>query len=73
MKAVIAEVLEPEDAALIGDTRLGLMTVSEAAQGLGISSSAAYERRRQAEAKLVAWLVGPDYEPGFLENRANSP
>jgi hypothetical protein len=73
LKAVIAEVLEPEDAALIGETRLGLMTVSEAAQGLGISTSAAYERRRQAEAKLVAWLVGPDYEAGFLENRANSP
>jgi hypothetical protein len=73
LKAVITKVLEPEDAALVGDTRLGLMSVPEAAQGLGISTSAAYERRRQAEAKLVAWLVGPDYEPGFLENRAHSP
>ena len=73
MKAVITQVLEPEDATLIGDTRLGLMTVSEAAESLGISISAAYERRRQAEVKLVAWLQGPDYEPGFLENTAISP
>jgi hypothetical protein len=73
MKAVITKVLESEDAALIGDTRLGLMTVSDAAEGLGISTSAAYERRRQAEVKLVAWLQGPDYEPGFLEDRGVSP
>lgn len=73
MKAVITKVLKPEDAALIGDTRLGLMTVSEAAEGLNISTSAAYERRHQAEVKLVAWLEGPDYEPGFLENTAISP
>jgi hypothetical protein len=43
MKAVITKVLESEDAVLIGDTRLGLMTVSDAAEGLGISTSAAYE------------------------------
>jgi hypothetical protein len=73
MKAVITKVLEPEDAALIGDTRLGLMTMRDAAECLGISTSAAYERRRQAEVKLVAWIQGPDYEPGFLENDAISP
>jgi hypothetical protein len=73
MKAVITKVLKSEDAALIGDTRLGLMTVSDAAECLGISTSAAYERRRQAEVKLVAWLDGRDYEPGFLESTAVSP
>ena len=73
MKAVITKVRESEDAALIGDTRLGLMSVSDAVECLGISTSSAYERRRQAEAKLVAWLQGPDYELGFLENRAVSP
>jgi hypothetical protein len=73
MKAVIAGVVAAEDAALIGETRLGAMTVDEAASGLGIATKAAYERRRQAEKRLVAWITGPDYEPGFLENRSDSP
>jgi hypothetical protein len=73
MKAVINGVLEPENAALVGETRLGEMTVPEAASRLGISVKLAYERRRQSEQKLRAWITSPDYEPGFLENRPNSP
>jgi len=73
MKAVITGVLEPENAALVGETRLGEMTVPEAARRLGINVKLAYERRRQSEKKLKAWINSPDYEPGFLENRPNSP
>jgi hypothetical protein len=73
MKAVLVGVLESEDAALIGETRLGQMTVAEAATALGLEVKAAYERRRKAERALVAWISGPDYEPGFLENRPVTP
>lgn len=64
MKAVITKVLASEDAALIGDTRLGLMTVSDAAECLGISTSAAYEPPPgRGEVGRLAGSTGPS-SPG---------
>ena len=73
VQAVREGVLCAEDAALIGDTRLGLMTVPGAARALGIEAKTAYKRRDRGEAALVGWLTGPDYEAGFVENRGVSP
>ena len=72
-KAVLEGVLCADDAALIGETRLGLLSVAEAARRLGVEAKAAYKRRDRAEAALVAWMTGPDYESGFVEKEAPLP
>jgi hypothetical protein len=72
-KAVLEGVLCAGDAALIGETRLGLLSVAEAARRLGIEAKAAYKRRDRAEAALVAWMNGSDYEPGFVEKEGSLP
>ena len=59
-EAVAAGVLLAEDAALIGDTRLGLFSMSEAAVILGLALNGAYSRRSRAERQLVAWLCQED-------------
>jgi hypothetical protein len=72
-KAVLEGVLCADDAALIGETRLGLLSVAEAARRLGIEVKTAYKRRDRAEAVLVGWLGGPTYEAGFVEKEGRSP
>jgi hypothetical protein len=66
-RAVAAGVVCPEDAALVGETRLGGARPEEAARALGIGRAAAYKRRRRAEAALARWLAGGDYAPGFVQ------
>ncbi|MDA8284065.1 MAG: hypothetical protein M0Z42_12425, partial [Actinomycetota bacterium] len=51
--------IEAGDAALIGDTRLGGMSLAEAASLLGMAVDSVRHRRRRAEARVVAWLGGP--------------
>jgi DNA-directed RNA polymerase specialized sigma24 family protein len=58
-EAVAEGVIEARDAALIGDTRLGGMSLSEAASVMGMAVDSVRHRRRKAEAKVVAWLGGP--------------
>lgn len=55
--AVAGQVICPDDAALIGDTRLGLINLADAAGILGISYTAAHQRRLRAETALIAWLT----------------
>lgn len=69
-EAVAAGVLLAEDAALIGDTRLGLLSITQAAAVLGLAPKGAYSRRTRAEVRLVAWLC---HEGRFAENAADSP
>ena len=57
--AVAEGVIEAGDAALIGDTRLGSMSLAEAASRLGMAVDSVRHRRRRAEARVVAWLGGP--------------
>ncbi|MGH9127477.1 MAG: hypothetical protein ACRDY2_00570 [Acidimicrobiales bacterium] len=59
VEAVAEGVIEARDAALIGDTRLGEMTLVEAAASWGMAVDSLRHRRRRAEARLVAWLGGP--------------
>lgn len=59
-EAVGEGVLCAEDAALIGDTRLGLLTVRQAAAALGLTPDNAYKRRKRAEGQVVEWLLGPE-------------
>lgn len=58
--AVDAEVIRAEDAALIGDTRLGLLDLEQAAAALGVTYKAAQQRRRRAETALASWLTDPE-------------
>lgn len=58
-EAVAEGVIEAGDAALIGDTRLGGMSLAEAASRLGMAVDSVRHRRRRAEARVVAWLGGP--------------
>ena len=58
-EAVAEQVIEAGDAALIGDTRLGGMTLAEAAAVMGMAVDSVRHRRRRAEARLVEWLGGP--------------
>ncbi|MHB1504812.1 MAG: hypothetical protein ACYCTL_13685 [Acidimicrobiales bacterium] len=59
VEAVAEGVIEAGDAALIGDTRLGGMSLVEAASLLGMAVDSVRHRRRRAEARVVAWLGGP--------------
>ena len=59
VEAVAEGVIEAGDAALIGDTRLGSMSLAEAASRLGMATESVRHRRRRAEARVVAWLGGP--------------
>ncbi|MGH3183756.1 MAG: hypothetical protein ACRDOE_17910, partial [Streptosporangiaceae bacterium] len=63
-KAVRAGVVGAADAELIGATRLGEMTLPEAAAARGLPYKAAERRRHRAEAALVAWL-----RDGFVAER----
>lgn len=73
-QAVAEGVLHPDDAALIGDTRLGVMSLAEAAAGLGISYPAARKRRPRAETALTEWLTSPDYRRhSFVPKPARNP
>jgi len=87
-RAVEEKVICAADAALVGDTRLGLLDLTEAASALGIDYKTAHQRRRRAETALAAWLTG-DQQPGrdapgnsgasarsgggFVEDRAGGP
>lgn len=63
-RAVANGVISSDDAELIGATRLGEMSLSEAAEACGCSYTAARLRRRRAEAALVGWLSDDgDFEP----------
>ena len=55
-RAVAQGVLCADDAELIGATRLGEMTLAEAARSWGLAYKAAERRRQRAEAALVAWI-----------------
>ncbi len=73
-QAVAEEVITERDAALIGDTRFGVMSLDEAAARLGIARWAAFKRRRRAEQALAAWLGSDDYERKlFVQSRAENP
>ena len=67
-EAVREGVIDAADAALIGETRLGDMTLAEAAARLGLAAESVRHRRRRSEAKVVAWLGGPP-----MPRRAKTP
>jgi DNA-directed RNA polymerase specialized sigma24 family protein len=69
-RAVAAGVLSGDDAELIGATRLGELSLADAAEACGCSYTAARLRRRRAETALVAWLADCD---GFEPNRGVRP
>lgn len=84
VRAVAAGVVCADDAALVGDTRLGLLDLTEAAAALGVDYKTAHQRRRRAEAALAAWIDdGADDGPahrradpaagGFVEKGAAGP
>lgn len=56
-RAVRAGVINADDAELIGATRLGELSLDEAANAWGCSYTAAKLRRLRAEAALVPWLL----------------
>lgn len=56
-RSVSAQVISAQDAGLIGATRLGEMSLAEAANRLGIDYDAARKRRRRAETALAAWIA----------------
>jgi hypothetical protein len=56
-RAVRAGVISADDAELIGATRLGELTLDEAACAWGCSYTAAKLRRLRAEAALVPWVI----------------
>jgi hypothetical protein len=61
--AVESGVLCAEDAELIGATRLSGEPLMVAAERGAMSYGSARQRRRRAEAVLVAWLTSDDYSP----------
>lgn len=69
--AADAEVISSEDAELIGATRLGELSLAEAAARLGCSYTAARLRRKRAEVALVAWIR--DRAGEFEPNRRQTP
>ena len=56
-RAVGAGVVCSDDAELIGATRLGEMTLEEAARAWGLDYKTAAQRRRRAEVALVTWIL----------------
>lgn len=80
VRAVAEGVLCATDAALVGDTRLGLTSLADAAAALGLDYKTAHQRRRRAEEALAVWLgdeLGQseetDFRVGFVENPASRP
>lgn len=73
VKAVDEAVIPEEDAALVGDTRLGPLQLMEAARALGIDHWTARKRRQRAEEALCEWISSPDYEKGFVQKRPEPP
>lgn len=73
VQATAEGVIHRDDAALIGDTRLGTLRLDEAALTLGISGPAARKRRQRAEKALVTWLGSEDYQRRFVQNGARDP
>lgn len=73
VQATADGVIHREDAALIGDTRLGFLRLDEAALSLGISGPAARKRRQRAEKALVTWLGSKDYQRRFVQNGTRDP
>lgn len=71
-QAVTEGVLCAEDAELIGATRLGEYDLHTAALVAGVSYRAIRERRRRAEAAVVAWLR-EIYCPEFVANGGQNP
>ena len=67
-EAVEQGVIEARDAALIAETRLGEMSLAQAASALGLVAESVRHRRRRAETKVVAWLGGPP-----MPRRAKEP
>lgn len=73
-QAVTEGVITRPDAALIGETRLGVTTLDEAADALGIARWAAFKRRRRAELALAEWLGSEDYQRRwFVQSRPQTP
>jgi hypothetical protein len=72
-KAVDEVVIHRDDAALIGDTRLGPLRLTQAAAALGIDHWTARKRRQRAEEALCEWITSPDYEKGFVQKRPETP
>jgi hypothetical protein len=72
--AVVQQVILAEDAALIGDTRLGQLTLDQSAAALGIAPAAARKRRWRAERRLTTWLRSDDYESSvFVQSGRRDP
>ncbi len=67
-RAVAQEVICADDAELIGATRLGEMTLAEAARAWGLAYKTAERRRQRAEVALVAW-ISQGFCPGFVADR----
>jgi hypothetical protein len=57
-QAVAEGAICADDAELIGETRLGGMTLPEAAAAWGLTYDAVERRRHRAEGALVAWIRG---------------
>lgn len=72
-QAVTQGVIVAEDAALIGDTRFGLLDLQRAAEGLGISYPAARKRRTRAEKALAGWISSDRYRREFVPKPAPNP
>jgi len=72
--AVAEGVIVVDDAALIGDTRLGRLSIDRAATALGVSAQAARKRRWRAERALAAWLTSDDYQRRlFVQSGRRTP
>ncbi|MHB8246083.1 MAG: hypothetical protein ACYDGN_12165 [Acidimicrobiales bacterium] len=63
-EAVCDGVIGSEDAFVIGETRLGGVSLKEVARRLDIGVETLQKRRRRAEKPLVSWL-----ETGYVRNR----
>jgi hypothetical protein len=72
-KAVDERVICLEDAALVGDTRLGSLPIAEVAERLGIGLEAALKRRQRAERALYRWITSPFYDADFVQKRPDPP
>lgn len=72
-KAVAEGVVCAEDAALVGETRLCSLPITEAAQRLGIDLEAARKRRQRAEGALRRWITSPLYDADFVQKRPDPP
>jgi len=62
--AVEDGVIRPDDAFVIGETRLGGATLEEVARSMQVGTAALQKRRRRAEEALACWL-----RTGYVRNR----